>query len=155
MNAQSTERRALALALAVSALTRGHTQDHDSHAKQPSDSSNASISVVINPEARLSVSRSGELPSNVSCGNAVLLPVKIVNQGFVTAPLEARLVDGAEEIGVEFSAQPLKGSGEELRILRVTLHKPGLWDVTIAFRARIAIPDRGGHDRIHLLLRCS
>lgn len=140
--------RALILAFIVCWITQGHAQTGESSA--------ASISIVINPEARISVSRSGKLPSEVSCGNAMILPVKIVNQGFVTAPLEASLADGVpEEIGVEFPAEPLKGTREERRILRLTLKKPGLWDITIAFRAPTGIPDLGGHDRIHLLLRCS
>jgi len=84
------------------------------------------------------------------------LPVKIVNQGFVTAPLEVSLVDALARSGVsvEFSREPLKGIPEERRVLRVSLLKGGPVDITVAFRAKNEIPDLGGRDRIHFLLRC-
>lgn len=54
------------------------------------------------------------------------IPVNTVNHGFVTAPLEARLVDqlppGAR---AEMSLELLKGIAEERRTLRATLTKAG------------------------------
>ena len=139
-------RWAPAAALAIFQLGHGYA----------SDSHDALIRIVINPETRISVSRVGELPSTVACGKPLILPVEIINQGFVTAPLEASVVDGAsQDISLEFPTQPLTGRDEERRILRVTLRKPGASDITVAFRARRGFPDLGGRDRIHLLLRCS
>lgn len=149
----------MAIALAASELALAHAQDHGHrhghHPTETSASSEAPIKITINPQARVSVSRGGELPPAAACGHAMELPVKIVNQGFVTTSLEASLVDSVpESIGLEFPMEPLKGTREERRILRVTLKKPGLLDITIAFRARNDISDLGGRDRIHLLIRC-
>jgi len=153
-------RWASALALAIFKLAHAYAEDHgerhELQAGQKSESRAALIRIVINPETRISVSRVGQLPSTTSCGKPLTLPVEIVNQGFVTAPLEASVVDGAsEDISVEFPTQPLTGRDEERRILRVTLRKPGASDITVAFRARHGFPDLGGRDRIHLLLRCA
>jgi hypothetical protein len=118
-------------------------------------SSDAPIKITINPEARVSVSLGGELPPPPTCGTATELPVSIVNQGFVTAPLEATLVGNAPpDVRLEFSPDPLKGIPHELRILRVTLSKSVPTDLTISFRARNDVPDLGGRDRIHFLLSC-
>lgn len=125
---------------------------HHAEADKPTD---APIKITINPEARVSVIRAGELPPAAVCGQAMELSVKIVNQGFVTAPLEATLVDSIPAgVRVEFSAKPLTGMREEHRVLLVTLEKPEYLDITVAFRAKNDIPDLGGRDRIHLLLRC-
>ena len=116
----------------------------------------APIKITINPEARVSVSLGGELPPPPPCGAAMELRVAIVNQAVVTAPLQATLV-GYVPPGIRLDLQddPLKGIAEEVRILRVTLRKPEPTDLTISFRARNDIPDLGGRDRIHLLLRCN
>jgi hypothetical protein len=115
----------------------------------------APIKIAVNPEVRVSVSRGGELPPPVSCGEALEVPVSIVNQGFLTAPLEATLVDSVPEgASVLFSPEPLTGMREERRTLRITLTKPGLVDITVAFRAKRDISDLGGRDRIHLLVEC-
>ena len=88
------------------------------------------------------------------CAAADLL-VKIVNNGFVTARLEAELVNTVP-VGVtlELDPQPLKGVPEEVRHLRITLTKSGPTDLTVAFRAHHEIPDLGGRDRIHFLMSC-
>jgi hypothetical protein len=84
----------------------------------------------------------------------LLLPVLVVNQGFVTAQLEAELVDAPAGVTLEFHPDPLKGVPEELRKLQITLTKPGTTDLTVAFKAHNEIPDLGGRDRIHFLMRC-
>jgi hypothetical protein len=48
----------------------------------------------------------------------------------------------------------LQGVPEELRMLHLTLTKPGVTNLTIAFKAHNEIPDLGGRDRVHFLLRC-
>jgi len=115
----------------------------------------APITLTINPEARVSVVMSGAVPAAVSCGSVLELPVRVVNQGFVTAPLEATLVGNVPAgATVDLDAEPLKGVAEEVRVLRVTLRKPGQTDLTVAFRARNEIPDIGGRDRVHFLVEC-
>jgi hypothetical protein len=136
-------------------FSEGHAYLHALHEMEALLFSDAPIKITINPEARVSVSRSGELPPPPACGTAVELPVTIINQAFVTAPLEATPVGNSPpNIRLEFPSDPLKGIPEETRILRVTIPGPEPTDVTISFRARNDIPDLGGRDRIHLLLRC-
>ena len=53
-----------------------------------------------------------------------------------------------------YQTEPLKGLPAEERTLRITARDPGTVDLTIAFRARNEIPDLGGRDRIHFLVRC-
>ena len=130
-------------------------RNHDHQAMEASPAEEAPIKITINPEARVSVARGGDLPPAFACGKAMELPIKIVNQGFVTAPLETRLVDSIPEgVSVELTVEPLKGTPEEHRMLRVTLNNPGPVDITVAFRAKNDISDLGGRDRIHLLLEC-
>lgn len=113
------------------------------------------IRITINPEARVSVTLAGALPSPARCGSTTYFPVKIVNQAFATTSLEADLVgDTPAGVTLEFHPEPLKGRPEELRELRITLTKPGVTDLTIAFRAHNDAPDLGGRDRVHFLMRC-
>ena len=113
------------------------------------------IRIMINPEARVSVSTVEGFAPTSHPGSALELPVKIVNQGFVTETLEAELVGGAPAgVSLEFNPVPLKGVPTEVRTLRITSKKPGTVDLTIAFRAKNEIPDLGDRDRIHFLLRC-
>ena len=49
---------------------------------------------------------------------------------------------------------PLKGLPAEERILRIACNYPVTVDLTIAVRVRNEIPDLGGCDRIHFLVRC-
>lgn len=116
----------------------------------------ASIIITLNPESRVSVALSGPPPPPRRCGAVTEFPVKIINQGFVTAQLEAKLVGDPPPPGVaiDFGPEPLKGTPEELRSLRVTLSQPGPVDITISFGARHVAHDLGGRDRIHFLMRC-
>lgn len=112
------------------------------------------IRVTINAEARVSVAIVGALPATARCGAATLVPVGVVNHGFVTARLEARLVgDIPAGASVVLEPNPLKGLPEETRILRITLERPGAADLTIAFSARNEVADLGGRDRIHFIIR--
>src|ERR1700722_19552268 len=70
---------------------QGDAHLHALDVKEAVRSTDAPIKITINPEARVSVTRSGELPPPVACGSAIELPVAIVNQAFLTAPLEATL----------------------------------------------------------------
>ena len=113
------------------------------------------IKITVNPEARVSVTLIRALPQPVPCGTAADLPVKIVNQGFVTSGLEADFVgDVPEGVSLDFNGAPLRGVREEVRNLRITLTKPDPTDLTIAFKTHHEISDLGGRDRIHFLMRC-
>lgn len=144
---------ALWLSLAFAGEDGELAHDHASMAAAASDS--AAIQVTINPEARVSASMSGRLPPPGPCGTPTDLRIRIVNQAFVTAALEADLVGNAPpEVAMEFEPAPLTGAREEFRLLRLTLARPGSTDVTIAFRARRHEPDLAGRNRVHFLLRC-
>jgi hypothetical protein len=150
-------RLAVAIALTTAWLLVAHAKDQDhQHAIVLGAPSETLITITINPEARVSASRSGEPQKAIPCEHPMELPVKIINHGFVTASLEVSFVDSIPHgISLVFSAEPLKGIKEEHRSLRVTMKEPGIADVTIAFRAKNDISDLGGRDRIHLLLRCT
>ncbi len=120
---------------------------------RPSAQSAEPIKVTINPEGRVSVVFLGPLPVPTPRGTPVELAVRIVNLGFITGRLEARLVGAPAGSGLEFASEPLKGSPAEVRPLRITLQEAGTTDLTIAFRIRNESPDLGGRDRIHLLIQ--
>jgi hypothetical protein len=96
----------------------------------------------------------GALPPPVPCGKPAVLSVEVVNHGFVTSTLEAEFVGNSEGAVLDFHPRPLKGVPDELRNLRITLTKPGPIALTVAFKAHNEIPDLGGRDRIHFLMRC-
>jgi hypothetical protein len=111
------------------------------------------VTVTINPEVRVSVVQGSETPPAAGPDGVIELRVQIINNGFLTSPLEARLVGLIPEgAAIEFSPQPLTGAHEEMRILRIHLAKPGLADVTVSFRPKNESADLGGRDRVHFLL---
>ena len=113
------------------------------------------IMVNINPEARASAVMAGKLPAASPCGTATEISVKILNQAFVTARLEAELVDEVTaDVSLTFQSEPLKGTPEEIRRLHVSLSRPGQMDITVAFKLHNEIPDLGGRNRVHFLLSC-
>jgi cell division septation protein DedD len=151
-------RLAVAAVFLLPALARAndeHTHDHRAMEMGVGSPNDAPIKITINPEARVRVALAGELPSPAPCGIATDLPVKIVNQGFVTAQLEAELVDNAPTgVTLDFHPAPLKGLPEEMRSLRIVVAQPGPVDLTIAFKAHNEVADLGGRDRSHFLMRC-
>jgi hypothetical protein len=156
----------LSLAIALAALANAsvqaqeQSQDHDDHqhhehVTEERVAEDAPIKITINPEVRVSVSRGGDLPPRGACGRPIELPVQIFNHGFLTASLEARLVDSIpEDVSIFFDPEPLKGIPKERRALRIMLKAPGLVDITVAFKAKGDVSDLGGRDRVHLLVEC-
>jgi hypothetical protein len=116
----------------------------------------APIEITISPEARVSaVAMPAALPPRPACGARFDLPVKIINQAFVTSFLEARLVDNVPAgVTLDFRPPALTGAAEEMRFLSLVLRDASPVDVTLAFKERNGFPDLGGRDRIHFLLRC-
>jgi hypothetical protein len=79
------------------------------------------------------------------------IPVKTVDHGFVTAPLEASLVEQLPPgVRVELLPELLKRIADERRTLRVTLTKAGPTEIAVSFRARNDIPHLGGRDCVSL-----
>lgn len=144
----------IALPALIFAQTNGRTHDHHEEAETV-PANEPPIKITINPEARVSVVLSGALPRPAPCGTAADLPVKIVNQGFITSRLEAEFVgDVPAGVRLDFHPAPLKGLREESLKLSITLRKPDATDLTIAFRAHNETPDLGGRDRIHFVMNC-
>jgi hypothetical protein len=141
--------------LLLSAITCAQGEQQHHHAAEASAPTDPPIKITINPEARVSVVLAGALPPPAACGTAVDFRVRIINQGFVTSRLEAELIgDKPEAAKLDFHPEPLRGVAEELRDLRITLIKPGSFDLTISFRTHNNAPDLGGRDRIHFLMHC-
>jgi hypothetical protein len=143
--------RAIFLAiLPLAARAQEAPHHHGSHTAP------APIEITISPEARVSaVALPSALPPRPACGTRFALPVKILNQAFVTSHLEARLVGNVPPgVSLDFRPAALTGAAEEIRQLTLVLHDPSPVDITLAFRERNGIPDLGGRDRIHFLLRC-
>jgi len=157
MRVMTAATAALFLLPGLASAQLGSEDKHDHHKfKGGTVSANdPPIQITINPEARVSVALAGTLPPPGQCGVAADLMVSIINQGFVTAQLEAEFVgDPPRGVALDFHPRPLKGVTEELRTLHITLAEPGPTDLTIVFRAKNGIPDLGGRDRIHFLIRC-
>jgi hypothetical protein len=81
------------------------TEPADQNAKKKASRGPAPKQVTVNPEARISVMQAGLLPTPASCGTSVELAVHVVNQGFVTAPLDAQIV-ADKPAGVELVSIP-------------------------------------------------
>ena len=145
---------AIALFIALPALVCAQKSEHaDEHYE--ASHNEAPIMITINPEARVRVALGGALPQPVSCGTAANLAVRIVNQSFTTSRLEAQFVgDVPEGVSLDFRPAPLKGVREESRNLRITLTNPDPTDLTVAFKAHNGLPDLGGRDRVHFVMRC-
>ena len=123
--------------------------DHHHHV------AHAPIEISINPEARVSVALGAPIPVRNPCRRPITLPVKIMNDSFITANLEARLVGSVPAgLTLDFRPAPLSGNQEDWRTLTITLAEPGTKDVTISFKAHNDIPDLGGRDRVHFLISC-
>jgi hypothetical protein len=146
---------ACAVAAMLAASAAASAEDRHHHAAGMVMPGDPPITITINPEARVSVAMAGALPPPVRCGTPAELAVKIVKQGFVTSRLEAAFA-GEPPAGatLDFRPAPLTGAAQELRVLHITLGKPGTTDLTIAFKARNEAPDLGGRDRVHFLMRC-
>jgi hypothetical protein len=129
----------------------GQPSDHPLEAAaQPTD---APIVVTINPEGRVSAVLAGDLPRPPARAS-VGLAVKVINQGFSTGRLLAMLVgDPPAGATLDFNAERLKGAPLEMRMLRITLAHPAPTDLTISFRLANEMPDFGGRDQVHLLIR--
>ncbi len=114
----------------------------------------APIVVTINPEGRVAVRLAGMMPAAARPGTPVDWAVRVVNQGFSTGRLVARLLgDPAPPATLAFDPSRLTGAPTEMRVLRITLSHPGPTDLTIAFRLANEAPDLGGRDQVHVLIR--
>ena len=143
-----------ALALALPGYSDDDGRAHGIAVVGAASTGDAPIKITINPEGRVSATIEGALPSSAPRGVPIVISIGIVNQGFVTARLEAQLVGNPPaEATLDFHPEALKGVPHETRTLRITLTSRAPTDMTIAFRLHDEVPDLGGRDRIHLLMR--
>ena len=142
-------------AFALPAQPAGMDHHHHGADARPVSVRHAPIEISINPEARVSAGLGAPIPVRNPCRRPVALPVKVLNDSFITARLEARLVGNVPAgLTLDFRPAPLSGNQEDWRTLTITLAEPGTKDVTISFKAHNDIPDLGGRDRVHFLISC-
>jgi hypothetical protein len=129
---------------------------HDDHAHDSSTSNgDAQIVVTINPEARISATAAAPMPPPAKCGTPVELKVRIVNQGYVTAPLRVAIVgDRSRRVALHMDTVKLSGRTEDARLVHLIPLSTGATDVTAAFSIHNNLGDQGGRDQVHLLVRC-
>jgi hypothetical protein len=126
-----------------------------SPSKQAPLGDETAVTVTINPEARVSAILTGTIPPPPHCGAPLILPVRIVNKGFVTSQLQTRLVaDSPAGIALYFDAAPLLGAAMETRELRIVPVSQASADVTIAFYALDDTTTAQSGNSVHLLIRC-
>lgn len=129
----------------------GHA-GHEAHAEPDPASTPAQLVIVINPEARVAVSRGREPPP--VCAPASDLRIAVFNQGKVTGPLLAGLAEGPPP-GVALEADlRLSGAPRQDLVLRLRSTRRTATDLTIAFRLPGEPPELGGRGQVHLLVRC-
>ena len=140
------------LSLAASAEDASHAYQYSVAKKIPAVVT--PITITINPEARVSVTLTGALPPRQMCGNALEVPVAIINQGGITSPLDVRLMEPVPAgVQLAFSSEPLTGIAKEARVL-LLVPPPKAVDVTLIFSARHQIPNLVGLDHIHFIIQC-
>jgi hypothetical protein len=141
--------------LAPAARAAGMDHHHHEDGVMTMSARHAPIEISINPEARVSVALGSPIPARNVCRRPITLAVKIMNDSFITARLEAHLVGHVPPgLALDFKPARLSGKQEDWRALTITLAEPGPKDVTISFKVRNDIPDLGGRDRIHFLIDC-
>lgn len=113
----------------------------------------AVLGVIINPEGRVSVDR---LPGHLQpprCGATSSWLIRVTNEGFVTAPLWLKKLDGPG-VQVELDDRKLSGAANEYRVLRVRVDTPREVDVTLQFDVGRDTADLGTRAQVHLLMSC-
>jgi hypothetical protein len=116
----------------------------------------APIEITINPEARVSISRTATALPNCTLGKRELWLMRIVNQGRVSSTLNLRLLGDEERlVELEQITPQLVGASVEYRVLLLTVIAARPIDLTIAADAGPGTDDLGLRSQLVLLLRCS
>jgi hypothetical protein len=136
------------------ALTPALAQHQHQMPMETAPGGGGQIVVTINPEARVSAVMGNALPQPGRCDAPMPLEIKVYNQGGITAPLRARLVNAPHYVAIHMDGPPLSGQPEEVRPLHVVLSRPEAVDITIAFSVAGDNGDLLDRDRVHLLVRC-
>ncbi|MEV0287992.1 hypothetical protein AB0H36_28080 [Kribbella sp. NPDC050820] len=112
----------------------------------------APLAITINPEARVTVARTGVPLGQPTPGEWHTIPVAVVNEGFVTGPLsiEPEPVDG---VAWDLLVQELTGERRQDTSLRVRVDTLAVVDVTLTCRAMSALGGLATHSTTSFLLR--
>lgn len=112
----------------------------------------APISITINPEARVNVARTQAPLPACTVGEWVRVPIRVINEGFVTGPLvgEARPVAG---VALDLPAYALTGADQDLTF-GLRCDGPGLAEIELRFLALAALGGLADHATVTLLVRC-
>ena len=152
----------LVMLVASAPLQHDHAQqdhgqhDHHQHGHpgKADAAAAAELIVTINPEARVSVAKGLPIPV-VPCGTEAPVRVRVINQGFVTAPLVATLDPvGERHVALRFTPARLSGRLDESQEMGLVSIGSNPAEVTIAFSISQEIGDLGARDRTHLLVAC-
>jgi hypothetical protein len=113
----------------------------------------AAFVVTINPEGRVEARRTDVEVEALRPGEWATVGVAIVNQGYVTGPLQLRwsTVPGVE---VEAPDTELVGEPRQDTEFRVRLAEPGAADLTLRFWALGALGGLANKNTAYLYLRC-
>jgi hypothetical protein len=119
----------------------------------PAPDTEAAFVVTINPEGRVEVARTDVAVDVLRPGEWVRIPVAVVNQGYVTGPLQMRW---SALPGVEVEAPDAQLSGEPMQEteFRVRMIEPGGVDLTVRFWALGALGGLANKNTSYLYLRC-
>ncbi|TDE09707.1 hypothetical protein [Jiangella asiatica] len=114
----------------------------------------APIAVSINPEARVTVARTGTALGDLIPGQWHTIGVAVRNDGFVAGPLaiEAPPVNGVD---LDLPVHELTGHHRQDTAFGVRLHTATTVEVNLTFRALAALGGLANHSTLHLLLRCT
>jgi hypothetical protein len=116
----------------------------------------ALIEVTINPEARVSVTRTAVPLPLFACGTPEPLLVRIINQGRVTSNFNIRLLQqmDANMVALQPIAQHLAGAIVEYRLLTMTVDTVRPVDLTLVADAGPGTGDLGFRSQLSLIVKC-
>lgn len=118
--------------------------------------SKAHVQISINPEARVKAHRTRVSAPAQQCTKPSAWLVRIVNEGYVTAPLtvSVRGVPSSEAIKATLAEGKLSGAAVEYRLMQVSINSAGSTDVTLLFGASPDTSDLGSRAEVSVLVSC-
>jgi hypothetical protein len=119
--------------------------------------SQSTLELTVNPEARVSIQRTKAGLPEIICGQTTPLLMRIVNQGGVTSRVMSRVTDATSSVRLEDAelGPRLAGASVEYRVLGVILAHQGQVDFTLRFNVGPGTEDLGNRATVSLLVNCS
>ena len=112
----------------------------------------APLAVTINPEARVTASRTSAPLGEATPGEWHTIDVTVVNEGFVTGPLAVE-ADPVRGVQLDLPVHELTGEQRQDAAIRIRLDAPTDVDVTLTFRALAALGGLANHSTVNFLVR--